>query len=287
MQFDERDEYIHNYRAPSGCAFWLFWLAWGLVTYFAFTLGESLGKGVEGLLDAQATSLPRALSLGQPVDAGSSVNPLVSLLGGLVSGGVLGLGQGLVLLPFLKVRAALQWALATTIGRAVGWVALYLLAKDMRGLVLDKNIVGFAFLFLMLGGTALIAGVALGYPQSILLGHRVQHPSWWVLATLGGPLAASLLVSVTVMMEGRNVVRDFSTPMIAAILAVSTAIALTDMLSVATSEAEWVKNLRWRKERRKAPQEDTVLGSSLYGPAQPPQPGVTPPHGTDEPAAQS
>jgi hypothetical protein len=268
MQFDERDEYIHNYRGPSGCAFWLAWLAWALVTYFAFTLGESLGKGVEGLLDMEAAALPRALSLGQPVDAGNSLNLLASVMGGVVAGAVLGLGQGMVLLPLLKMRAAVRWALATALGRAAGWVALYLLAKDMRGLVLDKNVVGFAFLFMLLGGTGLILGVALGYPQSMLLARRVQHPSWWVLATLAGPLAVSLLVSVTVIMEGRNVVRDFGTPMIAGIMAVSTAMALTDMLSVATSQAEWVKNMRWRKERPKAPQEDTVLGSTLYGPKQ-------------------
>jgi hypothetical protein len=165
----------------------------------------------------------------------------------------------------------LQWALVTLLGRAVGWVAIYLISKQMVGLVVEKDIAGLALLLVFLVGTGVIVGLALGYPQSIMLRRRVQHPTWWVFASLSGPAAAGLLVSIILFIEGENVLRGFNTGVTAAITAVSTAIALTDMFSLSTSQAEWMQNIRWRKERSTVPHEDTVLGSSLYGPAKPPQ----------------
>ncbi|HEY0069264.1 MAG TPA: hypothetical protein VGE04_04765, partial [Chloroflexia bacterium] len=230
MHIAERDAYAEAHRGPSGCALWLVWLAWVLVSFFTFTLGESLGKGVESLLAPEITALPRALSIEQPVEAGGPFNLFASLAGGLVAGVVLAVGQGLVLLPFLKVAGALEWVAATTIGRAIGWVAVYGLSKELVKIVLDKDIVGVCLLVVFLGGTGVITGLALGYPQAMILRRRIQHPVWWVFANIPGPFVAAFLISVTLYVEAHNVVRDFSTPIVAAVTAAITGMALMDLL---------------------------------------------------------
>lgn len=271
MPHDERDEYIHNYRDPAGCMFWVAWLAWAAATFFAFIVGDTLGKSVEAMLAPETVGLPRALSIAQAVDAGASLNLFAAVSGGLVAGVVLAVGQGLVLLPFMKRAGVLEWALATIAGRAAGWTAIYVVSKQMVGLVLDKDGYGFLFLVLLLVGTALIAGLAVGYAQSIVLYRRVQYPGRWLAANLYGPIMAGLLIAAILFVEGENVLRDLNTGFAAAITAISTAIALKDVFSMSTSRAEWLQNVRWRKERTNAPQADTVLGSTLYGPSKPSQ----------------
>lgn len=250
---------------------WLVWLVWVLVSYLTFTLGESLGKAVEGVLAPEIATLPRALSIKQPVEAGSSLNLFASLVGGLVAGAIFGLGQGIVLLPFLKLRGALAWVAATTIGRAVGWLAVYVLSKEMVRLVLDKNIAIACLLAIFLAGIGVIAGLSLGYAQALVLRRRLPHPTWWVFSNVPGPVVASLLIAATLFIETENIVRDFSTPFIATVTAVATGIVLMDLLRLPTMRAEWMRGIRLRKERPKGPQQDTVLGSTQYGQPKPSQ----------------
>ncbi|HVF99193.1 MAG TPA: hypothetical protein VND68_05095 [Chloroflexia bacterium] len=287
MYIAERDAYAEAHRGPSGCAMWLVWLAWVVVSVFTFTLGESLGRAVENLLAPEMMGLRRALSIEQRVAAGGSLNLFASMAGGLVAGVVFAVGQGLVLLPFLKVAGALEWVVATTIGRAIGWVAIYGLSKELVRIVLQKDLTGVCLLVVFLGGMGVITGLALGYPQAMILRRRIQHPVWWVFSNIPGPVAAALLISAALYVETSNTVRDFSSLVVAAVTAAVTGMALMDLLRSPTTQAEWLSGSRWRKERSKAPQADTVLGSSLYGAARPAQAATGSSPATGEPAARS
>lgn len=268
MQFNEYDEYARRYQTPSGCVFWFTRLAWTLATFIAFILGDVLGKAVEAMLapETAGAGARRAMSIAQAVDAGASLNLLAAVLGGLVAGIVLAVLQGLVLLPFMKRSGVFEWVGATILGRAVAWVAIYVISKQAVGLVLDRSMGGVLFLLAVLVGTGVIAGLAVGIPQSVVFYRRVQNPAQWVVANLSGPVLIGILITMIFYIQGENVLRDFNTGFAALIIAISTSIALTDMFSQATSQAEWTQAFRSRKEQTKAPQSDTVLGSSLYGP---------------------
>ncbi len=270
MQFNEYDEYARRYQTPSGCVFWFTRLAWTLATFIAFILGDVLGKGVEAMLAPEAAGVRRAMSIAQPVDAGASLNLLAAISGGLVAGVVLAVLQGLVLWPFMKRSGVLEWVGATIVGRAVAWVAIYVISKQTVGLVVDRSMGGILFLLAVLVGTGVVAGLAVGVPQSVVFYRRVQNPAQWVAANLSGPIIVGILVTMIFYIQGENVVRDFNTGFAALIVAISTSIALTDMFSQATSQAEWTQAFRSRKEQTKAPKQDTVLGSSLYGTPKPP-----------------
>src|SRR3712207_6362129 len=129
MQVNDYDEYARRYNTPSGCVFWIAWLAWALLTFIGFTLGDVVGKSVEALLSPGMSEAGRALSIAQPVDAGASLNLVAAVPGGLVAGLVLAVGQGLVLLPFMRWAGVLEWAGATILGRAIAWVAIYVISK--------------------------------------------------------------------------------------------------------------------------------------------------------------
>ncbi|HEX8228803.1 MAG TPA: hypothetical protein VF826_05750 [Chloroflexia bacterium] len=271
MPLNEYDEYARSHNAPSGCVIWLAWLGWALATFIAFTLGDFLGKGVEALLAPEAEGARRALSIAQPVDSGASLNLLAAIAGGLVAGVVLAVCQGLVLLPFMKRSGVLEWAGATIIGRTVGWVAIYVISKQMVGLVVDRGMGGSLFLLTILVGTGVIAGLAVGVPQSIVFYRRVHNPGRWIWANLPGFVVIGILITLTLYIQGEHVVRDFNTGFAAAITAISTAMAFTDMVGQSTSQAEWMQKFRPRKEQTPAPPRDTVLGSALYGTTKPPQ----------------
>ncbi|MDQ3930945.1 MAG: hypothetical protein M3328_17600 [Chloroflexota bacterium] len=266
MPTNEYDEYARRYNSPSGCVFWLAWLGWAVATFIAFILGDILGKSVEAMLAPEAAGVPRALSIAQPVDAGASLNLLAAIAGGLVAGVVLAVCQCLVLLPFMKRSGILEWAGATILGRTVAWVSIYLISKQLVGLVLDRNMVGVLFLLILLVGTGVIAGLAVGIPQSIVLYRRVQSPARWIGANLSGLVVTGIVNTLILYIQGENVLRDFNTGFAAAITAISTAVALIDMFSQSTSEADWVQKFRPRKAQVEAPRQDTVLGSTLYGP---------------------
>ena len=79
---------------------------------------------------------------------------------------MLGIAQGILLLPFIKISGALEWLLATVIGRSAQWATLYVIALGMRGLVIDQSFVGLVLLFAMMLLTGVMSGVALAYPQA-------------------------------------------------------------------------------------------------------------------------
>jgi hypothetical protein len=269
----EHDAYAES---GPGCLYWGVWLAWVLVTTATFWFGESLREFVVGLFTSNAAGVPRVLSIEGRVGLGGMepLQILPELAGGLASGAVIAVGQGLVLFPFLKLAGALEWAAATTIGRGLCWLAIYVTSQAMVRLVLDKPMPGLCVLFLLLAGIAIIAGVALGYAQGLVLRRRVAHPTWWVLANIPGYLATSILITFTLYIESQNTVRDATTLIVGAITGISTGVALLEMLRHPTHQAEWKDMFkgRTRKERARLPREelqDTVLGSSLYEPREP------------------
>src|SRR5207249_9345373 len=169
MYVQERDAYTEAYRGAHGCVFWAIWLVWVAVTYAGFTLGESLGQVEERIFAPQILELPRTLSLEGYIGVGGPSYLPAALAGGLVAGLVLGIAQGLVLLPFLRLRGTIEWVGATTAGVAIGWAALYALSREMAGLVVDKSGLGPVVLLALLAGVGIIVGLALGYPQAIVL----------------------------------------------------------------------------------------------------------------------
>ncbi|HKP51456.1 MAG TPA: hypothetical protein VJ183_02270 [Chloroflexia bacterium] len=262
----ERDAYAES---GPGCLYQLIALAWVLVTVAAFVLGESLRGIVVGFLAPNTSELPRVLSVEGQVWMGgfAPLQILAEFAGGLASGAVIAVGQGLVLFPFLKLAGALEWAAATIIGRGVAWLAIYIVSQAMVRLVLDNQIVGVCMLFLVLGGVGIIAGLALGYAQGVVFRRRVTHPTWWVLANIPGYLATTFLITLTLYIQTENTVRDYTTLIAGGITAISTAVALMEMLRHPTPEAEWKEMFKNRAHKERLPNAekyDTVLGSTLY-----------------------
>src|SRR5207249_5010914 len=111
------------------------------------------------------------------------------------------------------------------------------ISSQLVGLTVDRDLPAEAMLLAFLIGTAIIAGVALGYPQSLVLQQRVYHPQWWVLANIPGPVAGAVLIFLTLLIENENGTRDYNTLTIAALSGAITGIALTGLLRRPTQHA--------------------------------------------------
>jgi hypothetical protein len=246
MYVQERDAYYEAHHGAPGYVYWALWLAWLVVNIVAFIVSESLGQGVQTSLFPPDPSSARLLSLEGHVVSDGVVQYGSAVIGGLVAGAVLGILQGVVLLPFLKLAGMLEWVLATTVGRAARWIAMYVISRELVGLTLDNHIVGVFVLFSLLIAVGIIAGVTLGYAQNIVLRRRVHHSEWWVLANIPGPVGVGLVIGMTLSIAGENTLRDFSTPLIAIVTAAVTGIALIDLLRHPSEQAEWLGWLRWR-----------------------------------------
>ncbi len=216
---------------------WLGWFAASMVGYLG---GEWLGEAIESVIIGPDAT--RVLSLEGRVELAEPFDYLAAGIGGLVAGVVLGAAQGLVLLPYLKRQGVLEWIAATTVGRMARWLAIFVVGQQMAELVLDKSFAGGIVLFGLLGGLGIIAGLTLGYAQYLVLRRRVRHSIWWVWVNLPGPFLTAMVVAMTLYIEGHNVVRDCSTPMIAAITAAITGMALNDLLNRPTTHAEWYRD---------------------------------------------
>jgi hypothetical protein len=266
MYEQERDAFAETHRAVPGCIFWAVWLLWVVANVLAFTVGESLGSGVSRYLAPGVPDAQVAITLEGRVEALGPIELVPILAGALVTGAVIAIGQGLVLLPFLKLVGVLEWTAATIVGWIVRWIAAFATARTMAGLVLDLHLVGACLLLFWLGGIALVSGVALSYPQAIVLRRRIHHPEWWVAANLAGPLMSATLLELSLYFEGENLFRGYTTIIVATVTGVSTGVALIDFLRHPTTQAEWAGRLDRRRERVSTA-EETVLGSTLYGSA--------------------
>jgi hypothetical protein len=134
-----------------------------------------------------------------------SVGPEVALAPLAVFGAVAGVGQALVLGPYLGRRAALSWALATALGASFTLVAVFgmhtLVSEVARGLAGVDPIYApppsapawRRALYVALGFShAAEAGAWLGTLQWLVLRTRVRHAPVWIVASA---VAAPLLVT--------------------------------------------------------------------------------------------
>src|SRR3954469_17812456 len=107
MYDQERDVYADTYQSARGIVYLAIWLVWVVVTYLGFTFGESLGQIEEQIFAPDMLGLPRALSVEGYIGVGGGSHLLVALGSGFMAGLVLGIGQGLVLWPFVRLAGAL------------------------------------------------------------------------------------------------------------------------------------------------------------------------------------
>ncbi len=261
---NQQDEYMETQQNAPLWFFILVWLGWVIITIAGYLVGQWLSQGIAaGFLGD--TAARRVLSIEGNVQAAGAVGYAVALLTGLIQGVALGVAQGLFLLPFLRREGAVEWLLATIMGRTVQWIVIYVIGLETVNLTFDKNVPGVLLLFVFLAATGLLSGAALGYPQSQVFQRRAYRATLWVIVSTIGPVVTSLVVGMTLFIEAQNTIRDYTTLLTALLSAIATGFVLMEILQHPRSEAEWLKMLTWRRGvRATLPAEDTVLGSDLY-----------------------
>src|SRR5437868_5620720 len=217
MYIQERDAYYEAYRGAPGYVLWGLWFVWVLVSVAGYLISQSVGQSVQASVFPPDASSFRLLSLDGNFKSGGAMQYVSALAGGIVAGIVFGIAQGLFLLPFLKLVGMLEWVAATTVGLAVRWIAMYIISRELVGLTLDQHIVGVCVLFWLMIGIGSIAGVSLGYAQSVVLRRRAWHSEWWVWANIGGPVVTALAIGMGLYIETQNTLRDATTFIIAVI----------------------------------------------------------------------
>jgi hypothetical protein len=258
------DEYRASQQNAPAWIYILIWIGWVVLTIGGFLLGKLLSDNVTAaILGNSATG--RALSVEGNAQIAGFAGYVAALAGGIVSGLVLAVAQGIVLLPLLKRAGMIEWAVATVIGRTIQWFIVYMMGIGMVGIVVDKEIPNVALFFLMLALTAALGGLALSYPQAQVLKARANRTRVWLVANMVGPVVTALVVGMTLFVEGENNTRDYTTLLMAIITAIGTAFALLEILHHPLATAEWQQTLIWDGADGDDSLDDTVLGSGLYG----------------------
>jgi hypothetical protein len=142
---------------PRRSGFMVSWLLW-TAGFLAFPIAGVAGRAVAGRVDS----------------------PTAALVGGLITGAVIGGGQWLVSRG--RLRPAL-WILATALGMGFG-------------LLLGATVVGFQTSLADLAIMGALTGVLLGITQTLALPARTQRRWWWALAI---PLLWALGWTVTTL----------------------------------------------------------------------------------------
>jgi hypothetical protein len=133
---------------------WLLWTA----GFLAFPIAGVAGSVVAGRVDS----------------------PTAALVGGLITGAVIGAGQWLVSRGRLR---PVPWIVATALGMGLG-------------LLLGATVVGFQTTLADLAVMGALTGVLLGVAQTLALPARTQRRWWWALAI---PLLWTLGWTVTTL----------------------------------------------------------------------------------------
>jgi len=128
---------------PRRHAFMISWLLW-TAGFLAFPIAGVAGSAVAGRVDS----------------------PIAALVGGLITGAVIGAGQWLVSRGRLR---PLTWILASALGMGFG-------------LLLGATVVGFQTSLADLAIMGALTGVLLGVAQTLALPARTQRRWWWALA---------------------------------------------------------------------------------------------------------
>ncbi|MEO6458090.1 MAG: hypothetical protein ABIO92_07420 [Chloroflexia bacterium] len=175
MYVAERNEYVE--RQEAGFLFWLMFIA-------ATTLGAFVGHYLEDLI--RIVQLPGAFDI------------LSIAAGGAVAGAVIGLAQALVLMPYLKRQGALEWLVASILGRIASGIIFFLYGDALSGLFFDNSygtVCGLILLKLLLGG---VLGFILAFPQYLVLRHRSTKAVFWVIANIGVSVITTYIPFLTV-----------------------------------------------------------------------------------------
>src|SRR5215218_5421129 len=150
-----RDDYAAKQTRGLGCGFWFLWTA-------ATTIGGFAGQFV-------AQTALRGIV---PDDASLPIVMLALVPFGLITGAVIGLLQGVVILRYLKPVGLRDWILASAFGGLLRWSVL---GPISASLIFAMN-TGFvqcnALIPLMLFGA--LSGAAFGLLQSFVLSKRVR-----------------------------------------------------------------------------------------------------------------
>ncbi|MEA2576124.1 MAG: hypothetical protein QOH93_3422 [Chloroflexia bacterium] len=225
----ERDSYTEAHRKGPG---WGLFIAWVITCVLTAAAGET----ISGIIGAY---VPRE-------GAGAWLNYLLT---GTAIGAVIGLGQGLLLKPFLGSRGMAEWVLMTVVGRVGRIFVLAVLVDLMSGTSLSGN-----FFLIVLTSTLIYAtigasgGFLVGITQSLVLERWVTHARWWVVANMG---ASAVAIGAGYWLPdstpGGATLRLFS----GLVIGVITGIALNDLLrDPLPGQGRW---LTWKRERPVSP----------------------------------
>jgi len=204
MYIAERNEYV-QYR-EAGILFWLLWVA-------ATAVGAFAGHYLEGQI--LTVRLPGAFDI------------LAAGAGGAVAGVIIGLLQGLILMPYIKMQGAIEWLIATILGRTASGIVIFLYADALAGLFLDNNyttICGLIFLRLLLGG---LLGLLISLPQYFVLRHRSRNARFWPMSNIGVSMVTTYITTLTVG------------TFYGLVTGAATGYAMVDVLRNPTKHAEW------------------------------------------------
>ncbi len=205
MYIADRNEYVAHQQA--GFLFWLLWVA-------ATTLGAIAGRYLEELILLNAL-LPGAFDI------------LSVAAGGAVAGALMGIVQALVLMPYLKRQGAIEWLIATILGRTASAIIIFLYADALSGLFLDNRyttICGLIILRILLGG---VLGLILAFPQYLVLKRRSEKAVYWLFAN-----AAISMVTTYISVFTVGIFYGLVTGVV-------TGYVLVDILRNPTRRAEW------------------------------------------------
>jgi len=249
LTFNDQDEYTASQQNAPSWFFMLIWLGWVALTAAGYYGGRWIAESAADFLTGSSTAAGLLSIEGTVRDSGIA-GFFLALVGGAVAGLVLGIAQGILLLPFIKISGALEWLLATVIGRSAQWAVLYVMALAMRGLVIDQSFVGLMLLFAMMLLIGVMCGVALAYPQAQVFKRRSSRSSWLIVTTVIGTAGTAFVIAMTLLVESQNTIRDYSTLVTAIVLAVATGFALLEILHHPTPTAEWRETLTWDRDDR-------------------------------------
>lgn len=249
LTFNDQDEYIASQQNAPSWVFMLIWLGWVALTATGYFGGRWIAESAADFLTGVGTATRLFSIEGTLRDSGFG-GFFVALVSGAIAGLVLGIAQGILLLPFIKISGALEWLLATVIGRSAQWAALYVIALAMRGLVIDQSFVGLMLLFAMMLLIGVMSGVALAYPQAQVFKRRSSRSSWLIVTTVIGTAGTAFVIAMTMLVESQNTLRNYSTLVTAILCAVATGFALLEILHHPTSTAEWRDTLTWDRDDR-------------------------------------
>jgi hypothetical protein len=249
LTINDQDEYAASQLNAPSWFFMLIWLGWVVLTIAGYLGGRWLAESAADFLlsDSSAT---RMLSIEGTIRDAGLEGLLVALLCGAIAGFALGVAQGILLLPFLKMSGALEWLIATLIGRSAQFAVLYVIALSMRGLVIDQSFVGVLLLYAMLLLTGVLSGVALAYPQSQVFKRRSTRSTWLIVTTVIGTAGTAFVIAMTLLVESQNTLRDSTALLTAILCAIATGFALLEILHHPRPAAEWRETLTWDRDGR-------------------------------------